>query len=358
MEVIRFQPSDSSGVASFMDKYFRRRPHAATRRASDSEHYSWKYGGNCFGSTIAFLYRPDREVLGGFAAVPKRIQVRDREVPAFEVLEAFVAPECQGKGVYTALSEAVYAEIEKTTSFIYGVAPTPRNFPILTKKYGFYHAFSCRNLILILNFRNGLSSIGMPSGISKVLGPPSDALIRLISKMRRSSRDIDDIREIKSFPADFDDFLNQIRTGYDFAVVKKREYLEWRYVTCPEPYRLFECRLKNGETGYLVCKVGTWRTSRIGYIVDVLADAKNREMRSMLVGAMIHIMRKEEVDIVSIDLHRGSPMYGELIRCGFIPRVTSIPFIVRQTTYDFLSPGASGFNPGKWLLMPGDGDFI
>ena len=342
-----------------MNTYFGFASDAATRRKTDYEHFSWKFGNNCFGPPLGFLCKQDGKVAGVFGGVRKLIRIRGEDVIAFEVLNAFVAPECQGKGMFRALAEATYGAIEKASSFAYAVSPTQISVDINMAKFSFSVAFACRNLVLILNFRSGLSSAGVPSALSAVAGPPANALMELLLRARkRGARVLDSVRGIDAFPDDYDAWCEHIWDGYDFAVVKRRDYLEWRYVACPEPYRFCECKLKNGEKGYFVWKRGTWRGSTVGYIVDIMADIRNAEMRSGLTAGMIDVMKKEGIDIVSVDLQRESPLYGDLIKLGFFPRSELLPVAVRQPKYKFLLPEASDFDPRNWLVLPGDGDNI
>jgi len=359
MEIIEFQLSDSPDVAIFMNKHFGTSPGTANRRRIDPDHFSWKYGPNCFGQAIGFICRQNRKVVGLYGAVRKNIHIHGEEILAFEVVNSFVAPECQGKGVFSALAEATYGEIDKVSSFVYGASPTPKSSIIHQKKGSFYEAFACKNLVLILNFRHGFSSLGLPSPVSTVMGPPADALMGMfLLAKNKGARVLDDVREIDVFPADYDTSCEQIWGGYDFALTKRRDYLEWRYAACPEPYRFCECRLKNGEAGYFIWKPAIWQDSSVGYIIDILADLRNPDMRSGIVAGMIDMMKRKGIDIVSVDLHRESPLYGDLVGCGFFPRSEPLPFIVRQTRHKFLIPGAPDFDPRNWLLLPGDGDNI
>ncbi len=359
MEIVRLQQSDVPGVTALMNKYFAPKDDAAGRRGMGTEYYCWKFSENPCGSPVFFLYKQKGEIAGLIGAMPMPLRVRGETFIGFETADAFVAPEAQGKGVFLALSAALYEELDDVCPLYFVISSTPKSRAIGKRKHSYYAAMERRNLVLALNPRSAFVSMGAPPGISAVLGPIASGIVGLKSvARRRGARLLKEVLEIDSFPADYDEFRKSLPSDYDFETVKSRAFMEWRYVTCPEPYRFFQCKLRSGEVGYFVFKDDVWRTSKVGYVIDVTANVRNRDVRLGLIAGIIDVMQEEKIDLASIELNSEHPLFGDLLKSGFIARRERIPFMIRQKKYDFLVPGAPEFDVRRWNVLTGDGTDI
>jgi hypothetical protein len=132
--------------------------------------------------------------------------------------------------------------------------------------------------------------------------------------------------EVKlSYPDGFGDevdvFWEQIKSSLDFAVIRDRKYLNWRY--CDNRAGDFKVvtASKNGElVGYSVLRVNRYDPSYpVGYVADMMTIPTEPAAQSMLLDDAVRYFDDEQINCVHFWAVKGSSLMKTALRYGFVP---------------------------------------
>lgn len=136
-----------------------------------------------------------------------------------------------------------------------------------------------------------------------------------------------DIVEVTRFEQNIDELWQRAAPGYPALCPRTSEFLNWRFVTCPQLcYRLFVA-FRNGVTvGYSVLRRTTQHELRQGIIVDLFADREDRKAFGDLIRHAIDLFAGE---VASIECGTSIPEIGaDLQQNGFFRSRTLLPTVV------------------------------
>lgn len=161
-------------------------------------------------------------------------------------------------------------------------------------------------------------------------------------------------REIESFDARFDELWEKLAEAYRVAIVRNRDYLNWRYSHHPSRHYRILCAESDGELkGYIVLFPG-----KLVRIMDLLAtDGKTADF---LIRSTVTYASRQKSAVVAVRLPERNRHLHTFRKSGF--------YLVPER----LSPrGLLGFWPnsefeeiellkdlGNWFMMEGDWDWI
>lgn len=174
----------------------------------------------------------DGRVVSLAAGVPKRVQVGNEVVVAFELGDFITLPAFRKRGLFSQLITLVAEEATwRGAAFLY-VRPNENSFPILARDLGFAET----QRIDVRRYRVPSDVLArrmhVPPGVTRWLGVDRVAERVLIP----SSPDSVTVRPVERFGADADELWAATRDGYAFSLVRDRDYLNWRYANSPTPY--------------------------------------------------------------------------------------------------------------------------
>ena len=144
------------------------------------------------------------------------------------------------------------------------------------------------------------------------------------------------VRPFERFDSRADELWETARTDFDYAVVKDRRYLDWRYAD-PRAgiYTLLEANRGSGLAGYVVLT----RVDGDAQLLDILVRPGDIAALSALIAASIEEVRTHGGRGLTVLLPRVHPYRRTVRRFGFIPtkRVDNMGFGARDDRLlDFL----------------------
>jgi GNAT superfamily N-acetyltransferase len=349
MGVIRKYIQDNcDDIGRFLERYFPEKPNAFIKRSRHSKYYRWRFGPSLLGQAIIYIYWENTSMMGCFGAVPVPLRIRHESVLAYQLTDAFVAPEMHGKGIFRLLADEVFNEIEKQGAVCFGMSPSNYILPILTKKYDMSIGPTYRQVYSPIRFDEILKAMKLRfiSPIGNLINP-----IRQ-NPLFRDGFEAEKISNISRLG------LIDSHRNYDFSVEKTSAYLSYRYEQCPEPYAYYKVRYKKKCEFVLVVKLLPWNGMTICYLVDAIGDLDGRESASFLCNAIFDIGRRTLSAAVCLELHKPRKELQRLLIKGFLCHNREECVIIRQNRWNFLKPSSPDYDSAKWHFFSGDADYI
>jgi hypothetical protein len=159
-----------------------------------------------------------------------------------------------------------------------------------------------------------------------------------------------------------DEFWERASRPYEVAVVRDRQYLNWRYVENPEEdYCLFVVEKHGRVAGYIVLKRERRFGMEIGFIVDMLTMPEERELADGLVAEAVRFFQEQHMHLVSCLMLEHLPYTQSLAANKFMkmPRrllpqelYLSVRGQSKEHPADWIA------DPKNWLITWGDHDVI
>lgn len=333
-------------------------PNFAARfpRRSVEDFCRWKYLENPVGEALVGVALDGPQVVSLVAGVPKRIQVGDCEVLAFELGDFITASDYRKRGLFSALIQLVCEKAEERNAHYAYVRPNEQSFPILSEKLSFYEAagFDERRYVVPSDvFRRKL---GLPQPVTKTLAvdwlaeklfvPPSSSSSVVVESVARFSEDINAL-------------WRRAKERYEFCLVRDAAYLNWRYSDCPTLFEMRVARRDGDVAGYSVSLVN--EKESLGYLVDLFTMPDDTTAANALLSVTMKSLLAVGVEAIYTWSLRGverSALQGALPKA--FPFVQGIPlhFAVRGLSESGRAAHLGQIHPSRWHVSMGDLDGI
>jgi hypothetical protein len=260
-------------------------------------------------------------------------------------MDVFLSPAARGKGVgaqlFTAWSDHVEVALGLgLTASSYGLFQKLRYADVGPVPF-YYRILDAR---AVLARRLGPKWAGA-AGRALALG------WRLHHRERRRDADVV-VAPVARFDARYDALWDRAGASYAMCVRRDAAYLDWKYVDCPHRrYDIVEATRGGGLAGFAVSRHEEHRGLRLGWIVDLFADAGDRAVRDALIGHVLDGFRRDGVARVQA-FSMSDAVGADLAFRGFRRGESPMQFCVRARVP---SDGVLAA-PGRWHVMFGDSD--
>jgi len=332
-------------------------------QVSPLDHLRWKMRSD----PMAARHHLVTEIVDTIAAmmlvVVRRVRVKGRDCLVRDGVDAAVDPRYQGQRIYGALLDYYqqnwrYSEFD--LSLWYSTNPKMRQRGIRQgrKPLGnliqvLQKPFHARAIVARRRERYGGR---MPAPLAVLRIKLESALNRLTHPPYwRGVKRAWSIATVERFDDRIDGFFDEAVQPFDFAVVKSKDYVNWRY--CDPAAGRFTVRVAEQEgrfLGYLVLKI----TEGEGYIADLLALPERADVVRSLIEDAVRLFRAAGVELASCWMTSRHPYNPILRRYGFIDSRKDVGLRYRAISLDerdleFLS------DPGARIHMThGDSDWV
>jgi hypothetical protein len=189
--------------------------------------------------------------------------------------------------------------------------------------------------------------------LGAALGPVAGAALDLVHPEREhaGAREVE-VRAVPDFTQEYDGLWERARGSYAMCVRRDRAYLDWKYRRMPgKGYAVHEARRGGALTGYAVSRHEDYEGIRLGWVVDVFADASDHASKDALLGALLDGFRAAGVARAQA-FSRNGALAEDLERRGFFSAASPMQFCVRARDE------SSGIfaQPERWHVVFGDSD--
>ncbi|MBI3932553.1 MAG: GNAT family N-acetyltransferase [Acidobacteria bacterium] len=344
VQVILRRPEHDAEMLRLYEAVFGAEAAEASRRRTD-----WQYGrnpANAATGPVSWMAHDGERCLGQMNTMRVALWFGGREIRASWGNDYFVRRDAQGRGLGMLICDA-WSDHEDAAL---ALGLTPSSYPLF-KKLGFVDVGPIAFYQKIVD----------PGAIARkrlggVLGPAAAPLLALGLRVRFGCEPIPPadvtVRAITDFSPEYDTLWERARASYVMCARRDEAYLRWKYLEVPHRrYDVREARRAGELVGYAVSREHDYRGLRLGWIVDVFADTRDRGTKDALLASVLATFRGRGVSRAqAYSMNR--PLADDLRRFGFFPGASAVQFCVKAGVE---TNGAFG-DVGGWNLQFGDGD--
>jgi hypothetical protein len=320
------------------------------------EWWRWLYRKNPTGKGYIWVAEDSGKIIGQSASIFFAMKMADRTLTVWMGTDNMTHPNYRRQGVYRAVFDNKKREIEKHgfhTRFGFPNA----NARIAQKSIDNLDIAKLRIMVKPLNWKNLLQSKTNKKavvGIGAVSGPVFQRI--LYGEKKAPVFEGLAINRVSYFDGRIDELWNKVSSQYQIMVVRKAEYLNWKYVSIPNiEYSIYlACREKD-ILGYIVFRTMQWGRVKIGVIYDLLAETP--VATQYLLGKVVRQCREEKADLVYSRLIAAKSCLDVYKKSGFISVPFNRPWLV-STSYDTDFSNEFLLNRDNWYVQIGDSDFL
>jgi hypothetical protein len=261
-------------------------------------------------------------------------------------MDVFVAAEARGRGLGAQLFTAWSDHVEVAL----GLGLTPSSYGLF-KKLRYHDVGPVPFFQKVLDVRAvARRRLGPWLGTAAAPLLRGALALRHPERARRAGGVV--VATARGFSDEYDALWERARASYAMCVRRDRAYLDWKYARCPHRrYDVLEARRAGRLDGYAVSRHEDHRGVALGWVIDVFADASDREAKDALLGAVLDRFRTAGVERAQA-FSMNAALGADLRRRGFARGRSPMQFCVRARvpSDDVLA------RRGLWHVVFGDSD--
>lgn len=277
---------------------------------SSEKYYRWLYHDNPNGAAIVGNAECGRELVGHYAVVPMRIWFEGREKLAGVGVNALTRRGFQGRSVFARLAALVAEAVARQGIYATYVVPSPQSRPWFVKFLGFIECGPVRTWVRPLrcvSILRSLAGLVRPEGgAARIFDAALMPLLRFVH-VRRNPYGLE-IKKVHEFGEEFDALWEGSKSQYRFSVVRKCQYLRWRFSMVPtRQYQLWSAYDHGRLVSYVAVRVREFRQHpglKVGVIADLFgkADRVGLSGAGLLVSQVLQWLSRENVSLCMMQL--------------------------------------------------------
>ncbi len=347
LEVRRFQRGDEEALSELFYETF--------GDGKSLDYWNWKYWTNPAGEHMTVVALDGPRIVGNLGGVPARMKAGSATLLGNQRVDSVIAPDHR---IVTTAFQLVGATAqlmtEKNVHFTYTFT-NKETYSINTQVLGFHEVCPIFCMSKVMNPAPYLEKKLRMGFLTKPLGIAGKQAMTRINKKRLSIPEGLRVTEITHFDNRFDDLWHRESEAYEVAVVRDSEYLNWRYIESPMPYKIFGVETDEAVKGFVV--LGCYRQDVFrGLIVDILAEKGQAGVVDLLLTQAINYFIDQTVDVIMCWMLEHCPVFSGLEKRGFVPRKTDhhlmVHSYVAESTNEYLA------DKSRWYVTMGDSDYF
>jgi len=347
-----YRQGDEEGIFDLWNAVY---PDKARDRQQWLRWWHWLYRGNPAGMGVICVAEHDGRIVGHAGEIPLAMKVSGETILAGLGIDAMTHPEYRRQGMYLAIVKTRRAlgescGIQATYAF-----PNELSYPGQTRDLGAFDIAAMQKVIRPLNWRNAVRA-QTGNRLLAAVSPVASALLDATFFRPAKAPTLRGLRvaPVSAFDQRVDDLWARASSQYQVLVVRRRDYLNWRYASIPDVDYLI-CVAEQDElvTGYMVISRKQLRRAMIGVIMDIFAESQH--VARCLIADAVTRSRLEGLDLLYGARMAGTPLAAAFRRSGFLPAPFLKPI---RVTGRSVSPNIAGKlqNARNWFLQIGDSD--
>lgn len=291
-------------------------------RSTTSGYYEWKLLKNPYKHGKLYLEYKDDIIVGSTTITPKKVSILGKELLAAEIGDTFTHPKYRRQGIFSrGVNACTNYSISNGIEVIYGT-PNSESLPGYQKKLNY---FPCP--YLKLNYLTKHWRAQAVSLIKMMLRKRTENLFFFLSAMLkqkyshfRFSHCIDKASDVsieilskKEFTEEIDGLWGSPR--YIFLTIRDKVYLNWRFFTNPDEYKVITAKKGDEYLGYIVVKLS--KNGKIGTICDFITKNDRMDVFNALILEAEHVLENARVHLIQLRCGAGSPYHQTIINHGY-----------------------------------------
>jgi ribosomal protein S18 acetylase RimI-like enzyme len=322
--------------------------------SSDLDEWIWEFKRSPLGS-LMMVAEAKGQIVGFRAHLNVKMKVGDEVVKGSIACDSMVHPDYRRRGLWRKLSRMEWEESTKEGNTLSYSFSNKVSFKYKPKE----NIAICRVPILV-KFFDTYGEIKKRVGnqiLAKILSIFVNSFFRVFYRVKKCPPvETVLLSEITEFDDRIDSFWSQASTAFKIAVVRDKEYLNWRYFQRPNSnFKVLLAEDGNKILGYIVFSVQRIFDDRIGYIIDIVTHPDRPEIIPFLISSAIDRIRKEKASLILCKMMKNNAYYKIVRKNGFIQVLGS--HLVARINQSKVSE-VFVRDPNNWYLTFGDSDGI
>lgn len=354
-----YQPGDEARILRL-----RRLVFGDTDEQRNTEGYwRWEFRDNPAGYATIWLAVAEGKIVGQYPVKPVRMQYRGHVMLGSICLEVMTHPDYRREGVFEALGNGLYGELEKEDIPVTYMFPNESSLAAGGAKHDWLHICSPSVFVKPLNasriverfIANPILAFLVKAAFKPLAGlmfKPNDAF----------PGESDETRWVDRFDNRVDVFWERVAPRHRITVVRDSTYLNWRYFDNPgRDYRALIAETDDEILGYVIVRCMEQFGLRGGMIVDLGVLPDREPVLGVLLAEAEGFFREQWMDLVACLINGDKDYIGVLRKQGLLPLPKKLGFkewyfAVRLNTPTLDKEFST--DPSNWFLTFGDTDII
>ena len=342
-DVDRYRPEDRRAVDALYRRVFGNDAADASRLRWD-----WQYRrnpNNPGGEPEIWIAREGPAIIGQYATMPVRLDVKGREVIGSWGMDVMVAPERQRRG----LGEVLFRTWDRNVGASLGLGLSDASYRLF-QKLNWPDVGPVPCLVKPLT-RRAFRHPRWPVPVNRLISALTWPIVVIIARTRPLRAEV---RMVQRFDESFTRLWERLADRFDLAVRRDAAYLNWKFVGAPHVRYSIAALLRDGQTaGYAVYRHLHEPRGRVTLLVDFLTDPEDEEGFETLLRWVDREARQEDSDkIRTFALHAG---FRRLLRrSGYFQVKSTMEFVAKvngaEVPPDFYE------HTDTWHVTLGDSD--
>jgi len=322
--------------------------------SADLDKWIWEYKNSPFGN-IMMVAEHQGQIIAFYSRLSVKMKVGDKILKGSIASDAMVHPDFRRKGLWHRLFKTTWERAKKEGQAIsysfankttYKYRPKEAyaicRFPVLVKFFDTYEEMEKR-------VRNQF--------LAKILSVSANALFRVFCRAKKCPPvENVTVSEITEFDDRINRFWKEASSAFKIAVVRNKEYLNWRYFQRPNSdFTVLLAEEGKKLLGYIVFSVQKTLHRNRGYVIDIITHPDRPEIIQFLISKAIDRLKKEKVSLIVCSMMKNNPYYKVFRENGFVRHSGSHILALADP-----SKVSEMFvkDPKNWYLTLGDSDGI
>ncbi|MGA2791707.1 MAG: GNAT family N-acetyltransferase [Candidatus Bathyarchaeia archaeon] len=279
--------------------------------------WRWMYKENPAGAPSIWIAEHGTKIVGQYPLVPFDMKVGDQVLKVLQNIDVMTHPDYRHQGIFSALERRALDEAAKAGLHITFGFPNAAAYPGHMKS-GWFDLGTMQVGLKSLNWSKAVRLKVRNKLLSTILGMGAAVAF---DKVLFRTRKLPPREEVEvDVAARFDDRVSvlwgMVSGEYPIAVARNRQYLNWRYGSPGNSYRIFVAREAGDMSGYIVLEHKKHDDLRLSYIFDLIATSE-ATMHGLLSMA-VESCRSNETDAILYPLIANETYRHVLKNNGFI----------------------------------------
>lgn len=342
-EIDRYHAEDRRAVDALYRRVFGNDAAEASRLRWD-----WQYRRNPNNPSQEpeiWIAREGPAIVGQYATMPVRLDVKGHEIQGSWGMDVMVAPERQRQG----LGEVLFRTWDRHVGASLGLGLSDSSYRLFQKlRWPDVGPVPC--LVKPLT-RRALRRPNWPLPLNRLVSALTLPIVKIVARTRPLRAEV---RLIQRFDDSFTQLWEELAPKFDVAVRRDAAYLNWKYVSAPHVrYSVAVLRRDDRNVGYAVYRHLYEPRGRVTLLVDFLTDPDDESGLSTLLRWIDREARKADSDkIRAFAMHAG---FRRVLRhSGYFQVKSTMQFVAKVNGVD-LDPHFYE-NTDRWHVTLGDSD--
>lgn len=326
------------------------------------QYFKWKNEDNPQGESIVKIAVREDKIIGLSCIWKFKMNVLGESIFAGQSVDAMVDSSYRRMGIFENMAIKAIEEMKNEGLQLRFNFPNEAAYQASINKVNIKKVCDIPQYIKILK---GREAFGMFTG-NKMVKLAGGAFLDIYCKLKKltvKNTQKYDIREVQWIDHNFDRLWDNVKKDYPIVVERSSKYLNWRYFSSPQDYKVFAAYDNDEILGYIVValeekKSKTGEKILLGHIADLICRRDYKDAGKDLIIETEKYLKANGACAVSCWMIK-EWFYSELLtKCAFLQLRSPSILAVLPLGEKIITIGDFVYDYKNWYITIGDSDYI